>query len=347
LIALDIIQEGAALTLSTLKTPICELLGCEVPIIQAGMGGVARAELVAATAEAGAFGLLGMVREKPEFIAREIAAVRACTDRSFGVNLVPHGTDPILLEEELEACFAARVPALCFFWEVRADLIGKAKDAGCRVIYQVGQLKDAVAAEAAGADVVICHGSEAGGHVHGTVTSLVLLPQVARALSIPVIATGGFATGGGLIAALALGAQGIQCGTAFLATRESFAHDLHKQRVVAASSEETVYSDIFAINWPPRSPVRTLRNSVTESWTGPLLGHGPDDFPRQPIAEEDGRPVYKFSTDSPLRNTTGELEPLALYAGQVCGLLDEIRPAAELVRAIVQEAEAILAKLRG
>src|SRR4051812_19356229 len=204
-----------------LRTSVCGLLGCDVPIIQAGMGGVARSELVSAVAEAGAFGLLGMVRERPEFIAREIAAVRARTDRNFGVNLIPHGTDPILLDEELEACFSARVAALCFFWEVRPELIGRAKKAGCRVMYQVGRLEEAVAAEAAGADVVICQGFEAGGHVHGTVTSLVLLPQVTRRLSIPVVATGGFATGAGLVAALALGAQAIQCGTAFLATHES------------------------------------------------------------------------------------------------------------------------------
>jgi nitronate monooxygenase len=331
---------------SLLRTPVCDLLGCEHPIVQAGMGGVARSELAAAVTEAGGYGLLGMVREKPELIRREVRAVRERTDRGFGVNLIPYGTDPALLEEELAACFEERVHSLCFFWDVRPDLIGRAKRAGCKVLYQVGRLEDAIAAERAGADAIICQGNEAGGHVHGTVGSIVLLPQVAQAVSVPVIASGGFATGSGLVAALALGAQAIHCGTAFLATAESFAHDVHKRRIVEAGSEDTVYTDIFAINWPPRSPVRTLRNSVTESWGGPWLGHGPDDFSRVQVAEEEGRPVYRFSTDSPLRSMAGDLEQLPPFAGQSCGLVTGIRPAAEVIEAIMAEAGQVLARLR-
>lgn len=333
--------------ISSIRTAVCGLLGCDYPIVQAGMGGVARSELVAAVLAAGGYGLLGMVREPPELIRREIAAVRARTDRPFGVNLIPYGTDPALLEEELAACFEARVHSLCFFWEVRPDLVARAREAGCRVIYQVGTLADARAAERAGADIIIAQGVEAGGHVHGTVASLALLPQVARAVGIPVLGSGGFASGAGLVAALALGAQGIHCGTAFLATEESFAHDFHKRRVVEAASDETVYSDVFAINWPPRSTVRTLRNSVTEAYADDLLGHGPDEFPRDPIAEEEGRPVYRFSTDSPLRSMTGDFEPLAPFAGQSCGFIDAVRPAGEVVRGIVTEAETVIAGLCG
>ncbi len=327
-----------------LKTQVCRLLGCDYPIASAGMGGVARSELVAAVAAAGGYGLLGMVRESPELIRREIAAIRDRTDRNFGVNLIPFGTNPALLDEELAACFEAKVHSLCFFWEVRPDLIQRARASGCKVLYQVGRLTDAVAAAAAGADVIICQGVEAGGHVHGDVSSLVLLPQVARAVEVPVLASGGFATGGGLVAAFALGAQGIHCGTAFLATHESFAHEFHKQRVVEATSEQTVRSDVFAINWPPRSPVRTLKNSVTEACREDLWGHGPDDFPREVIGYEEQRPIYKFSTDSPLRNMTGNLEAMAPFAGQVCGLIEDICPAGERLRRIVWEAETILAQ---
>ena len=282
-----------------LKKQVCRLLGCDYPIVSAGMGGVARSELVAAVVAAGGYGLLGMVRKSPELIRSEIAAVRARTDRNFGVNLIPFGTDPALLDDELAACFEAKAHSLCFFWDVRPDLIQRARAAGCKVLYQVGRLPDAIAAAAAGADVIICQGVEAGGHVHGDVSSLVLLPQVVRAVDVPVLASGGFATGAGLVAAFALGAQGIQCGTAFLATHESFAHEFHKQRVVRATSDQTVHSDVFAINWPPRSPVRTLKNSVTEAYRDDLWGHGPDDFPREVIGHEEQRPIYKFSTDSP------------------------------------------------
>ncbi len=327
-----------------LKTPVCRLLGCDYPIVSAGMGGVSRSELVAAVLSAGGYGLLGMVRETPELIRREVAAVRERTNRQFGVNLIPFGTDPTLLEEELVACFEAKVHALCFFWDVRPDVVVRAHAAGCKVLYQVGGLTDAVAAEAAGADVIICQGVEAGGHVHGDVSSLVLLPQIVQAVQVPVLASGGFATGGGLVAAFALGAQGIHCGTAFLATTESYAHEFHKQRIVAATSDQTVHSDVFAINWPPRSLVRTLQNSVTQGHCDRLWGHGPDDFPREIIGHEGDRPIYRFSTDSPLRNTTGDLEAMAPFAGQSCGLIEDICPAGERLRRIVWEAETILAQ---
>ncbi|MGH8430134.1 MAG: NAD(P)H-dependent flavin oxidoreductase, partial [Solimonas sp.] len=332
---------------SSLRTPVCDLLDCDVPVVQAGMGGVARSELVAAVANAGGYGILGMVRESPELILQEIATVREHTERPFGVNLIPFGTDPTLLDEELAACFEARIHSLCFFWTVRPELVRRAKTAGCRVLYQVGTLADARAAEQAGADIVICQGVEAGGHVHGTVSSLVLLPQVASVLSIPVLGSGGFATGGGLVAALALGAQGIHCGTAFLATRESYAHDFHKRRVVEASSGDTVHSDVFAINWPAGSPVRTLVNSVTMAYRDNLWGHGPNDFPREVIGHEGQRLIYRFSTDSPLRNMTGDFEAMAPFAGQACGLIDDICSAGERLRRIVGEAETIMVQRCG
>ncbi len=329
-----------------LRTPLCDILSCRYPILQAGMGGVARAELVAAVAQAGGYGFLGMVRESPELIAREIDAVRAKTGRPFGVNLIPAATDRVLLEAELAVCFDKKVHSLCFFWSVHADAVRRAKDAGCLVFYQVGSVEDAVAAETAGADVIIAQGVEAGGHVRGTVTSLVLLPQVVRAVSVPVVGSGGFASGESLIAALALGAQGIHCGTAFLATEESFAHAYHKERIVAAHLEDTVYTDAFAINWPPDSPVRVIANSLTDGLGGHLLGHKSEDIPREVVADEDGRSIHKFSTDSPLRTTTGELEALALFAGQVAGTIESVPSAAARIAEIVNSARAALARLQ-
>ena len=152
------------------------------------------------------------------------------------------------------------------------------------------------------------------------------------------VASGGFASGESLIAALALGAQGIHCGTAFLATEESFAHAYHKDRVVRAKSEDTVYTDAFAINWPPDSPVRVIANSLTGGLGQRLLGHDPEDILREAIADEDGRPIYKFSTNSPLRTTTGNLECLALFAGQVAGEIETIPSAGARVAEIVAAA---------
>src|SRR5690606_28908395 len=224
--------------------------------------------------------------------------------------------------------------------------VARAKEAGCIVLYQVGSIEDAVAAEAAGADIIIAQGVEAGGHVRGTVSSLVLLPQLVHAVGIPVVASGGFASGASLVAALALGAQAIHCGTAFLATEESFAHAYHKQQVVSAASADTVYTDAFSINWPPNSPVRVISNTVTERLGHHLLGHDPDDMRRDEVAKEDGRPIYRYSTDSPLRTTTGNIEELALFAGQVAGAIDSTPSAAARIDVIMREAEGTLDRMR-
>lgn len=333
-----------------LNTPICARLGCDVPSLLAGMGGVARSELVAAVAEAGGYGILGMVREPPALIGAEIDAVRARTTRPFAVNLIPAATDPVLLQAELAVCFDRAVPAMCFFWDVVPEAVAQAKAAGCLVLHQVGSLAAAKAAEAAGVDVLIVQGVEgveAGGHVHGTVAALVLVEQVARATSLPIIASGGFATGASLVAALALGAQGIHCGTAFLATRESFAHDDHKARVLGASAEDTVYTDAFALNWPPNAPVRVIGNSLTRALGHDLMGHHPDRLPRDVIAWDEGRPLLKFSTDSPLRTTTGDLEAMAAFAGQSVALIDTLPRAADRIATIVAEAQTALTRLQG
>jgi nitronate monooxygenase len=322
----------------TIATPLTERLGCRYPIISAGMGGPARSELAAAVSAAGGFGLLGMVRESPELIAREIAAVRQRTNRAFGVNLIPSATEPALLEEELAACFHAGVPAMCFFWDVDVQAVAKAKRAGCLVLYQVGSVAEAVKAEDAGADVIVVQGVEAGGHVRGRRGLSVLLPEVADAVQVPVAASGGIVDGRGLAAALALGADGVHCGTVFLASPESFAHAYHKQRIVEAGPDMTVHTDLFAINWPPDSPVRVLKNSVTAAAGGKLWGYHPDELPREAIAEEEGRPLWRYGTDSPLRTTTGDLEAMALYAGDGAARVTGIRPAAEIVERIMAEA---------
>tara|TARA_R110002049_G_scaffold285698_4_gene466974 strand:+ start:94071 stop:95012 length:942 start_codon:yes stop_codon:yes gene_type:complete len=309
------------------------------------MGGVARAELVAAVARAGAFGCLGMVRESPERIRQEVEQVRSMTDQPFAVNLIPAATDAALFDAELEECFRLKVPTMLFFWDVDRDAVKKAKDAGCVVVHQVGTVEQAVIAAKAGADAIIAQGIEAGGHVHGEISSLVLLPQVVEAVAVPVIGSGGFGSGRSLVAALALGAQGIHCGTAFLATKESYAHDVHKHKVVEASSGDTIHTDAFAINWPPHSPVRVLKSEATMAIEASPFGHNPADLPRQQVAEEEGRPIYLMSTDSPLRSMTGQLDKLAMYAGQVTGQIKQIASVNSVVESMVQEAEKTIRRL--
>lgn len=329
----------------TLTTPLTTTLGCRHPIISAGMGGPARSELAAAVSEAGGFGMLGMIGESPTAITREIAAVRGRTSKPFAVNLVPFATDPALLADEMAACIAARVPALCFFWDVHPAIVEQAKNAGCLVLYQVGSLEDAILAQSAGADVVIVQGVEAGGHVRGQLPLSVLLPQVVETLRIPVVASGGIADGRGMAAALAMGAHGVQCGTVFLASVESYAHDYHKQRVVSAQAGDTVHTDLFAIGWPPHSPVRVLKNSVTAAAGDRFWGYLPDQLPRDVVGEDEGRPVYRCGTDSPLRSTTGDFEQMCLYAGESAARVRGIHPAGTIVHTMMREAIGVIREL--
>lgn len=322
-----------------LHTPACDLLGCEVPIVLAGMGGVARSELVAAVTKAGGFGFLGMVRESPELIAAEVAAVRAATDRPFGVNLIPAATDPALLEAELQACLAAKVHAVALFWDLSAETVTRLRGEGVLVVCQVGSADEARAAEDAGAEILIAQGVEAGGHVRGGVPLRALLAEVLPRVEAPVLAAGGLVDGEDLAEVMALGAQGGVFGTAFLATEESFAHDYHKRRIVEAAPGVTLHTRDFHINWPPGAPVRVLPNSVTRGERGDPQAGGE----RQVIGAEGERPIHLFSTDSPLRSMTGDFEAMALYAGEGSGRISDIPAAGERLRAIAEQARARLA----
>lgn len=235
--------------------------------------------------------MLGMVRESPDVISREMEAVQALTNRSFAVKLIPAATHPDLLRAAMDACLDLHVPAFNFFWDPVPSAIDRAK--------------------AAGADALIAQGEEARGHVHGTTGALVPTEQIACEAKVPVVASGGFATGASLAAALALGAQGIQCGTAFLATRESYAHNHHKQRIVQAEAEDTAYTDVHVLNWLKGAPVRVLRNSVIEALGYRLTGHDPEDLPHEVVAHDEDRPLLRLATDSPLRGTEGDLEAMA------------------------------------
>jgi nitronate monooxygenase len=320
-----------------LHTPVCDLLCCEYPIVLAGMGGVARSELVAAVTEAGGFGFLGMVRESPEFISAEIAAVRARTAQPFGVNLIPAATKPDRLEAELQACLAANVHAVTLFWDLSVETVKRLRGEGVLVACQVGSLSEAKAAEDAGADILIAQGWEAGGHVRGRSGLHALLADLLASVDAPVLAAGGIADGEDLAAVMMLGAQGAVLGTAFLATEESFAHDYHKRRIVQTKAGETIHTKAFHINWPRGAAVRVLPNSVTRGERG-----DPYAAERQVIGADGARPIYLFSTDSPLRSMTGDFEAMALYAGQGAGRLTDIVPAGERLRAIATRAQACL-----
>lgn len=320
-----------------LHTPVCDLLCCDVPIVLAGMGGVARAELVAAVSEAGGFGFLGMVREPADFVAAQIAEVKARTGRAFGVNLIPAATPPKLLQAQVQVCVAAKVHAVTLFWDTPPDLIAHFREAGILVVRQVGSLVEAADARTAKADILVAQGWEAGGHVRGRTARSSLVADLVAHLDTPVLAAGGIVDGADVAAAMLLGAQGVLLGSALLATDESFAHDYHKQRIVEAGADATVHTDAFHVNWPPGSHVRVLPNSVTRGARGDPFFHQADV-----IGAEGERPIRLFSTDSPLRSMTGDYEAMALYAGQGAGRISNIIPAAQRIAEIATDAGRLL-----
>lgn len=325
-----------------LHTPLLDLLGCELPVMNAGMGGVARSELASAVCNAGGFGCLGMVREPTERIAAEVIRMRASTDRPFAVNLIPAATPPALLQRQVETCLALKVPAIALFWDVDQDLVQELKRHGVLVLHQVGSRADAQLALRACADVLIAQGVEAGGHVRGQVGTMALVPELVAMSPAPVVASGGIASGAGLVAALALGAQGISCGSLFLATQEANAHPVHQRRLCEAHGEDTLYSYRFFRNWPMAAATRVLPNGITRGDYDHLRSL------REPtaIGEQDGQPVYLFSTDSPLRDATGGVSSMALYAGQACGQIDSVVPVAQCIQDLFGQACAALNALQ-
>lgn len=319
--------------LATLHTPVCDLLGCEYPLVLAGMGGVARSELVSAVCEAGGFGLLGMVREPPDIIWAEVQSVRRRTNRAFGVNLIPSATEAALLEQQIDACIELRVPVVCLFWDLSVKVIERLRAVDILVMCQVGTAEEAHAAEQSGAQVLIAQGNEAGGHVRGKRPLVDLLPEVLSVVKTPVLAAGGLSGGDDIATILSLGAQGAVLGTALLTTHESFAHEYHKQAIVTAKEGQTVLTTAFHINWPPTAQTRVLPNSVTRGEHGePFSGH------RTVVGNDSGRPIYLFGTDSPLRSTTGKLEAMALYAGKGAGRIKEIERASLRLTELAQDA---------
>ena len=300
------------------------------------MGGVARSELVTAVTEAGGFGFLGMVRESPSLIRQEVEAVRRLTSKPFGVNLIPAATDRELLQRQLCMCIELTVPVVALFWDLVPSVVERLRDAGILVVCQVGSAKEGHSAQRAGAQILIAQGVEAGGHVRGTTSLKLLLPEVIASSDVPVLAAGGMVDGGDLVDALRSGAAGVVIGTAFLASPESFAHEYHKRRILDAQSHDTLLTDVFHINWPIGAPVRVLQNSTTHGERGDPFG------PSRIIGEEEGRPIYLFSTNSPLRSMTGDFEGMALYAGQGVDKIDAIVPAGERLKAIISEATRLL-----
>jgi NAD(P)H-dependent flavin oxidoreductase YrpB (nitropropane dioxygenase family) len=319
----------------TIRTPLCNFLQIDIPIGNAGMaGGTALAPLAAAVSKSGGLGAIGGIdRRGPQFLREQIRAVRAATERTFSVNLIAFIVD--VAPAFLDVCIEERVPSVTMSFGDATNHIARAKDAGILVIRQVQTIAAAREAVAQGVDVLIAQGGEAGGHT-GSVATMAFVPQVVDlAGTIPVIAAGGIADGRGLVAALALGAQGVIMGTRFVASEEctTSAHE-HREKIIAATADDTIFTDVFDIidgmKWPAGISGRSIKTAFAAEWHG---------------RESD---LATLRTEIMAESTTpNEAPPRAhsAYAGQSAGLIHDVKPAGAILREIVAEAETVLARL--
>ncbi|MEO6029122.1 MAG: nitronate monooxygenase [Candidatus Binatia bacterium] len=313
-----------------MRTRVCDLLGIDAPILQAGMSTFTSAELVAAVSNAGGLGILGALLRPPDQLRAEIQRIRTLTTRPFGVNHVIAHLDPTALD----VTFEEHVPVLSLAWGDPGPLVTRAHAAGVRVVHQVPTAADASHAAAVGVDVIVGQGTDGGGHV-GFVGTLPLLPAVVDAAGdVPVLAAGGIADGRGLAAALALGAAGVLMGTRFLATPEAPIPDGWRRLIVDSAESTTVRTAAFdrALMMPwPGAEVRAIRNQFLADWS-----ERPDE------AGANAAELAPRLMDA-LRG--GDFATFPPMAGQSCGVIREILPAGEIVRRTVAEAEVALRRL--
>lgn len=312
--------------------PLCDLLGIEHPIVQAPIGSAAVPRLAAAVSEAGALGTLALTwaADAGELV-RETAAL---TSRPFGGNLVLEWDQHARLDAALDA--GLRIVSLT--WGDPASYVERVHDAGAIVLHTVGSADEARRAVAAGVDVVVAQGWEAGGHVWGTVATLPLVPAVVDAVApVPVIAAGGIGDARGVAAVLALGAQAAWLGTRFLFAEEAPVHERYRERLAAAMETDAEwYADLYDVGWP-NAPHRALRNATAEAWEAagrPASGARPGEG--EPIAAgRSGEPIVRYTSSLPLAGTTGDVDALSLWAGQSVALVRETQPAAAIVAELI------------
>jgi enoyl-[acyl-carrier protein] reductase II len=317
-----------------MKTRLTELLDIEHPVMLAGMGGVSYSTLAAAVSNAGGYGCLGASTMSSAQLAEEIAATRALTAKPFGVDLLTAFPDTLVANVELliEGGASTFVAGL----GVPGHVVDLCHDHNVLVISMCGKVEHARRALAAGCDVVVAQGTEAGGHT-GTVATFPLVPLIVDAINgaIPVVAAGGIFDGRGLAAALALGADGVWVGTRFIATPEARTLPGYQDRIIEAREDGTVISRAFS-----GKTMRVIKNDTTDRYDAdPTLLRG---FPDQ-LTTSFREGTFHLGGDE----RTSGIDPRreGYPAGQVVGGIRDIVPAGDLVTSMVREAEEILARL--
>lgn len=305
-----------------MKTEITKLFGIEYPIVQGGMAWVAEYHLAAAVSEAGGLGLIGAASAPAEWVRDQIKKVREITEKPFGVNIMlmsPYADEvaKVIVEE--------RVPIVTTGAGSPEKYMKMWKEAGIKVVPVVASVALAKRMERCGADAVVAEGSEAGGHI-GENTTMVLVPQIADAVEVPVIAAGGIGDGRGIAAAFMLGAKGVQIGTHFVVTYESQVHENYKQKIIKAKD-----IDSRVTGRTTGHPVRALRNKMTKEYLK---------------KEQEGVPFEELEllTLGSLRKAVveGDTECGSVMAGQIAGMVKESMSCKDLICKLVRETDALI-----
>ncbi len=313
-----------------LRTVLTEKWGLKYPILNAPMAYIAHGKLVRAVSEAGGLGMLGIGKDTPEFIEREVAFVRQADPQiKFGIGLLGWiiKTEPQIFE----AALAARPFLVSISAGELEPYVKELQAEGIVVATQVHSREEALAAEAAGVDLIAVQGTEAGGHTNKVVSTLPLLQVVLEAVRVPVLASGGVASARGLAAVLAAGAAGVWSGTAFLACPETSAVEAARDRILAARETDTVLTGVYDranhLPWSDHIPGRALRNDFTDRW------HGREN---ELVQNEAALTELKQAVTEKNYNIA------SIYAGEAVGLVNQRRSAAEVVRALGEGAEQLL-----
>jgi enoyl-[acyl-carrier protein] reductase II len=311
--------------LTFMKTRITQMIGIDHPILQGGMAWVATAELAAAVSEAGGLGIIGAGNMPADFVKREIDKAKALTARPFGVNIMllsPY------VDDVVDVVLAAGVQVVT----TGAGNPGKYLDAfrriGTKVIPVVPSVALARRLERLGVDALIAEGHEAGGHI-GELTTMVLVPQIADAVSIPVIAAGGIADSRGIAAALALGAEAVQIGTRFVCASECTAHDNYKRAIIAAEDRDATVTGRVTGH-----PVRCLRNRLTRQ----LAAMESSGCTAEDVESLGAGKLRQAAVE-------GDVDEGSVMAGQSAGMVSRIQPAAEIVQELMDGLHAVMHRL--
>ncbi len=315
-----------------IKTPLCDLLGIDYPIILAPMGSATSAEFAAAASNAGGLGSIGTLTRATADVLRDIKAITSLTTRPYAINHIV----PTLDETSFIATLEARPAVISFALGDPGELVHQAQDAGALVIIQVTTVAQAIEAAERGADLIIAQGGEAGGY-GGVVSTLVLVPQVVDAVApVPVVAAGGIFDGRGLAAALLLGAVGVNIGTRFLASTEAPITDGWRRAILNANSEDTMKVD--ALNDIQPLPGTAGYGTVLRSIRTPFM----DKWQAKREEARSARELLQQEMQTAIK--AGRRHEILLTAGQTAGGIKDVLPVAQLMRRMMAEAEIALAR---